>query len=39
MRGFFLNSGLDFNALSLPMEERHADKLTGAVECALEQLA
>ena len=38
-QGFFLNSSLDFNALSLPMEERHADKLTAAVERAVEQLA
>ncbi len=36
---FFLNSSLDFNALSLPMQERQVDELVGAVECAVEQFA
>ena len=38
-KGFFLNSSLDFNALSLPMQERQVDELVGAVECAVEQFA
>ena len=37
-QGFFLNASLDFNALSLPMDERNVDELTAAMESALDQL-
>lgn len=36
-QGFFLTSNLDFNALSLPMKERHVDELIAATERAVEQ--
>ena len=38
-KGIFLNSNLDFNALSLPMQERHVDELISAVERTMEQFA
>ena len=34
-QGFFLTSNLDFNALSLPMKERHVDELIAATERAV----
>lgn len=38
-KGIFLNSNLDFNALSLPMQERHVDELISAVGRTMEQFA
>ena len=37
-QGFFLSASLDFNALSLPMEERNIDELIAAMELALDKL-
>ncbi len=37
-QGLFLNSSLEFNALSLPMEERHVDELTAAIARAVDRL-
>ena len=37
-QGYFLNTSLEFNALSLPMESLHVEGLIDAVGHAIEQL-